>query len=383
MSHVVAASAVVTADEVLRPGWVEVGEGRVIATGAGAPPRPADCDLGDGLLVPGFVDTHCHGGGGAAFTDISSDEKAATCVATAVRTHRQHGTTRLIASLVSASPDQLRRQVEGLRPHVEAGRLVGIHLEGPWLSPQYRGAHDPAALRVPDTAEIEDLLALGSGTVTMVTLAPELPGGLEAVRRFVKAGVVVALGHTDATDEVTRRALDAGATVATHLFNAMRGLHHREPGPLVALTGDPRVTVEMIADGVHLHPAVYASALAAVGPERVALVTDAMAAAGMPDGRYMLGSVGVDVVGGTATVAGTGTIAGSTGTMDALFRFAVRHGGLTGDAALLAAVRQTAVTPTRAHHLPVAALRPGEPADGVALDSNLQVTGVLSHGVWI
>ncbi|WP_341746871.1 N-acetylglucosamine-6-phosphate deacetylase [Dermatophilus congolensis] len=382
MSCVISAGAVVSGTDVLRPGWVEVETERVVAVGAGAPPRPADQNFPSAVIVPGFVDTHCHGGGGGAFTDATAAEDD-PAVLSALACHRAHGTTRMMASLVSASPEALMTQVMALRPHVEAGRLLGIHLEGPWMSPCRLGAHDPTAVRHPSLEEIDALLEAANGTIAMVTLAPELPGGFDAVRRFAQAGVAVAVGHTDATYDVTCAAIESGARVGTHLFNAMRGVHHREPGPVIALTGDARVTVELIADGVHVHPAVYTDVVRSVGAHRVALVTDAMAAAGMPDGRYGLGTLDVDVVDKVAKVAGTETIAGSTATMDGLFRFAITHGGLREDDALVAAVQQTAVTPAQAHGVEVAALRVGDRADLVALDEQWNVIDVMHAGAWL
>jgi N-acetylglucosamine-6-phosphate deacetylase len=224
---------------------------------------------------------------------------------------------------------------------------------------------------------------VGSNTIRMVTLAPERAGGFDAIRRVVDAGAVAAVGHTEATYEQTRAAIDAGATVGTHLFNAMRPIHHREPGPVIGLLEDPRVTVEVIADGVHLAPALYRHVTRGAGPDRVSLVTDAMSAAGMADGPYRLGPLAVDVVDGVAHVAGTQTIAGSTATMDRLFRFVVCHSGLPRDEALLQAVRQVSVNPARALGLADAGLAPGSAADLVVLDDELNVAGVLRRGSWI
>lgn len=377
----ITADVLVTGEEVLRPGWMEITGGTVTALGQGEPPRPTtDCDLafGAATVVPGFVDMHVHGGGGGAFP-VATDEETATAVAM----HAAHGTTTIMASLVSAHPGELLREVDVLSGHVRDGLVGGIHLEGPWLAPSKKGAHDPTALRQPghpDAGELSRVLDTARGTIRMVTLAPELDGALDAVRQVVDAGAVAAVGHTDASYEQTLSAIDAGARVGTHLFNAMRPVHHREPGPVTALVEDPRVTVEMIGDGVHLHPSLYRGVCDLVGPDRVTLVTDAMAAAGMPDGSYRLGTLGVDVSGGVAHVAGTDTIAGSTATMDRLFRFALRHSCAGPDAALLQAVRQTSVNPARTVGFPTAGLHVGGRADVVALDADLQVTTVLRGG---
>ncbi len=194
----------------------------------------------------------------------------------------------------------------------------------------------------------------------MVTIAPEREGAAAAYRQFVDAGVVAAVGHTDGGYEQTRAAIDAGATVGTHLFNAMRPINTREPGPVVALLEDPRVTVELITDGVHVDPALYRLVARIAGPDRVSLVTDAISAAGMPDGTFELGPLAVDVVaGGVARVAGTQTIAGSTATMDHQFRFAVHNSGLPRDEALVAAVLQASINPARALGLPSGGLVAG------------------------
>ena len=304
-------------------------------------------------------------------------------MSTAVAFHRRHGTTALVASLVTAGPAELLSQVTELAAEVRAGVIDGIHLEGPWLSPVRCGAHAPALMRDPDPAEIDRILDVGGGAIRMVTLAPERDGALPAIEQIVDAGVVAAVGHTEATYDQTRAAIAAGAKVATHLFNAMRPINTREPGPVIALLEDSRVTVELITDGVHVDPALYRHVVRSVGPDRVSVVTDAISAAGMSDGVYRLGPLAVDVVDGLARVAGTQTIAGSTATMDHQFRFAVDHSGLPRDAALMAAVRQASINPARALGLPYSGLAPGAAADLVVLDSDLGVTGVLRRGSWV
>lgn len=371
------AGAVLTGRELLRPGWIELSGSAVRALGSGAPPRPADHDFGAATVVPGFVDTHVHGGGGASFSGGHDDVRAA------VSLHRRHGTTALLASLVSEAPGDLLEQVRSLAVDVRSGLIAGIHLEGPWLAEKRCGAHDPVLLRDPDPVEVRTVLTAGDGAIRMVTLAPERTGALAAIRAVVDAGAVAAVGHTEATHAQTCAAIDAGATVATHLFNAMRPIHHREPGPVIALLDDPRVTVEVIADGVHVDAALYRHVSHSAGGDRVTLVTDAMAAAGMGDGDYRIGPLAVEVSGGVARLAGTDTIAGSTATMDHLFRFAVTRSGLPHDDALLQAVRQCSVNPARALGLPSPVLEPGNAANLVVLDANLAVTAVLYLGDWV
>jgi N-acetylglucosamine-6-phosphate deacetylase len=365
----IGAAAVAIDGRLCRPGWLETSGRQILACGAGPPPRPVDYDFPDSVVVPGFVDMHVHGGGGASYPD-ACDEAAAF--------HRRHGTTTTLASLVTAGPADLIAGVRALAEATRADTVAGIHLEGPWLSPSRCGAHDQTLMRDPDPTEIDAVLAAGGDAIRMVTLAPERPGCDAAIRRFVDAGVVVAVGHTDATYEQTQHAAALGATVGTHLFNAMPPLNHRDPGPALALLADPRVTVELIADGVHVHPAVLRAVIESAGPHRVAVVTDAIAAAGCADGEFRLGGVRVDVVSGVARVQGTTTIAGSTATMDRLFRMVAGSGS---DAALAAAVQMTSATPARALGLDrVGALRPGYDADLVALDGELRVSAVMRHG---
>ena len=348
-------------------GWVRIEDGRIGEVGAGAAPGSIEID---GWLAPGFVDIHVHGGGGAAFQD-----EAADAVATAAAFHRAHGTTSLLASLVSAPLDELVATVRRLEEAQAAGLIAGVHLEGPFLAEPRRGAHDPAVLQAPNSAALDRLLA--GDVVRMVTLAPELPGGLDAVRRIVAGGAVAAIGHTTATYEQTVAAIDAGARVATHLFNGMPPMLHREPGPVLALLNDPRVTVELINDGVHLHDRVFATTARAVGRGRVALVTDAIAATGLADGDYELGSQRIVVAGGVSTLAEGGSLAGSVLTMDRAVARAVALGMAPADA-----VAAATATPAAAVGLEdVGRLAPGLRANLVALDESFSVSSVWLDGV--
>src|SRR5271155_3893592 len=374
----IAAGTVILEHGVCRPGWLETSGERIVDCGSGLPPRPADVDMPEALVVPGFVDMHAHGGGGASYTDANDAD-----ILRAAMFPRRHGTPTTLASLVTASPADLLTAVAVLAESTRAGTVAGIHLEGPWLSAARCGAHDPAQLRDPAPAEIDALLTAGGGAIRMVTLAPERTGSDDAITRFADAGVVVAVGHTDATYEQTRHAVELGATVGTHLFNAMRPVHHREPGPAIALLQDPRVTVELIADGVHVHPAMLRATIEAAGADRVALVTDATAAAGVGDGEFQLGTVGVDVVERVARVRGTSTIAGSTATMDQLFG-AVAGYGPDRDTALAAAVRMTSTTPARTLGIDGAgSLRVGAEANLVALEPDYRVSAVMARGSWV
>ncbi|MGW4239401.1 N-acetylglucosamine-6-phosphate deacetylase [Streptomyces sp. NPDC004749] len=374
-----AACTVLAGARVVLPTGIVDG-GRVIVEGgriAGAAPDDATTlDLTGHWLVPGFVDLHNHGGGGGSFASGPVDE-----VLTGIRTHRAHGTTTLVASTVTGDTGFLAQRAGLLSELVEQGELAGIHFEGPFISPCRKGAHSEALLRHPDPAEVRKLLDAARGTARMVTLAPELPGGIESVRLLAEHGVIAAVGHTDATYEQTVEAIDAGATVATHLFNAMPPLGHRAPGPVAALLEDERVTVELINDGTHLHPAALELAFHRAGAARVAFVTDAMDAAGFGDGRYQLGPLAVEVRGGVARLAGDGTIAGSTLTQDVAFRRAATVDRLPVEDI----VRAISANPAKLLGVydRVGSLEPGKDADAVVLDADFSLKGVLHKGDWV
>lgn len=360
---------VVTPNGVIRQGCVEIVDGRITAVAE----YPS---IRDGhWIVPGFVDTHTHGGGGHTFTTGDADEARQ-----AAAFHLSHGTTTLLASLVSSPYELMRAATAAFAPLVAEGVLAGIHFEGPYLSTVRCGAQNPDHLRDPSTDELTALIDLGGGAVRMVTIAPERDGALDAIRLLVARGVVAAIGHTDATYEQTVAAVAAGASVGTHLFNGMRPPHHRQPGPVFALLGSAGVVCELVADGVHLHDGTLAFAASVAGPDRAALVTDAIAAAGMPDGEYELGGLAVVVAGGIARLAGGGAIAGSTLTMDAALRRAVDAG-----LSMVDACRMAATTPARAIGLgeQVGALAPGLRGDLVVLDDDLRVVRVMRAGTWV
>lgn len=362
-----------------RDGWVLIDGDRIAATGLSGvdapPPAATTIDLGGRTVTPGFIDLHGHGGGGAAF-DNGAEE-----IATALAVHRAHGTTRSVISLVANPLVDVRESLALVASLAEADpTIVGSHLEGPFLAIGRRGAHAPEFLREPDPQTIQGLIDAGRGTIRQVTIAPELPGALDAVRQFVDAGLVVAIGHTEADEHVARAAFDAGATLVTHVFNAMPGIHHRDPGPIAAAFDDDRVSLELVADGVHVHPSVVQMVFRAA-PHRVALVTDAMAAAGGADGHYRLGSLNVDVRGGIAHLAGTSTIAGSTLTQDAALRHAVTVAGVHESAAVEALTRTPACVLGRDQEW--GSLAAGYAADLVVLDAGWRVERVWAAGAEI
>ncbi|WP_394768614.1 N-acetylglucosamine-6-phosphate deacetylase [Lacisediminihabitans sp.] len=357
--------------------WMLVqGEG-ILATGSGKdlPTASETVDVGGRWLVPGFIDLHGHGGGGHAYDD------GPAAIGGALAAHRAHGTTRTVLSLVANPMAQLRESLGVIADLAESDPLVlGSHLEGPFLSPEHRGAHNPEFLLEPSPYRVDELLEASRGTLRQVTIAPELPNALDAIDVLVEAGVVVAVGHTDATFESTREAFDRGARLLTHAFNAMPGIHHRAPGPVVAAFGDDRVTLELILDGRHVHPQVAALAFREA-PHRIALVTDAMAAAGASDGDYRLGSLNVTVRHGLAVLSGTSTIAGSTLTQDVALRCAIDNAGVSP----ADAVGALTATPARVLGLEhrLGRLAPGFVADAVLLDHDWQVGEVWANGLRI
>ncbi|HEX5598030.1 MAG TPA: N-acetylglucosamine-6-phosphate deacetylase [Micromonosporaceae bacterium] len=360
---------VVTPAGVIRQGCVEINGDRITAV-ADYP------SIRDGhWIVPGFVDMHTHGGGGHTFTTGDAEQARG-----AAAFHLSHGTTTLLASLVSSPYELMRTATTAFAPLVAEGLLAGLHFEGPYLSAARCGAQNPEHLRDPSIEELSTLLDLGNGAVRMVTMAPERDGVLDAIKLLVEHGVVAAIGHTDATYEQTLAAISAGASVGTHVFNGMRPPHHREPGPVLALLGAAGVVCELVADGVHLHDGTLSFATTVTGPDRAALITDAMSAAGMPDGEYELGGQAVVVADRVARLARDGSIAGSTLTMDAALRRAVKLGISMVDACLM-----TATTPARAIGLSeqVGALAPGLRADLVELDDDLRVVRVMRAGAWV
>lgn len=343
----------------------------------------------EGLILPGLVDLHCHGGGGASFPDSTTSEE----MLTAVHEHRRHGTTSLVASLVTASADTLRARVRDLALLAAAGEIVGIHSEGPFVSVERRGAQNAEHIVDGDPHLVAELAELGGGALATMTLAPETPASEAVIDALAAAGAVPSLGHSDgssaamtaaiarSTEALRRHRGRSPLPTATHLFNGMRPVHHRDPGPaLAALDAGARgeMVLEVIADGVHLDARTVAHVLAIAAPDHVALVTDAMAAAGMADGTYTLGAQEVTVAGGTATLTDGGAIAGGTAHLVDVVRFAVQEAGVD----LTAAVRAASIVPARVLGLEdsIGSLAAGRSADLLLTDRGLQVTEVLRRG---
>lgn len=379
----------VTPTGVVEDGVVVVTAARIEYVGPAAaatvpPGAPTVQAPQDGLVLPGLVDVHNHGGGGATFTAGAADQ-----IATAAREHHTHGTTAMLASTVTDAPDRMLRAVGALAEAVGRGELAGIHVEGPFLAEARCGAQDPRHLSRPDVGLASELLDAGQGHIRTMTVAPELAGAEVVIDLLLRHGVVPAVGHTEADagrvrDTLARTHAALGRPgLVTHLFNGMPPLHHRDPGPVGgALTAAAArdAFVELVADGVHLHDDTVRMVFALLGPERIVLVTDAMAAAGMPDGDYELGSQQVRVTGGVARRGPDGPLAGGTSHLLDVLRRCVRAGVDLTDA-VTAATRTPAVAAGIGDT--AGALAPGRRADLVVTDADLGVTAVMRAGEWL
>ncbi|MGA7796539.1 MAG: N-acetylglucosamine-6-phosphate deacetylase [Candidatus Acidiferrales bacterium] len=332
-------------------------------------------------VVPGFVDVHIHGAGGH---DVMEGTSEALEIITA--TVAAHGTTSLVATTVTASEKETRDSVAGIAHFILntsqyaarelSAEILGIHFEGPFISPARRGVH-PAKWIVPPSRELlAQLLGEARGTAQILTLAPELPGALDLISAARQAGLVVSLGHTDATYEQAQAAIEAGASHAAHVFNAMRPFSHRGTGVIGAVLTSPKVSAELIADGVHVDEAAMRMLVELKTPERVILVSDGISATGMPDGKFQLGMFEVKVSGGVARNA-EGKLAGSTLTLDHALRNIVALG-----VPLASALRMVTANPARQIGLGArkGVLAPGADADLVFLDDKLEVSGLMTRG---
>jgi N-acetylglucosamine-6-phosphate deacetylase len=362
---------------------LRVGDGRIVELEEGVEAAPSDERYPEATLVPGLVDLQVNGGDGAAFDAAGRDERAR-----ATAFHVKAGTTSLLATLVSAPLDRLGPALERLAADVDpAGPVLGIHLEGPFLDPEKGGAHDRQALQDPTPEAVERILRSAGAALRLVTLAPELPGALEAIERFAQAGAVVAAGHTRASLEQMRRAIDRGLSFVTHVGNASdwpsrpvdpeRGFRRSEPGVVGTFLLERRLRGSLIADGLHLHPELVRAIVELRGPECVALVSDATAAAGLPPGDYRMGELQARVHAEGYATTGQG-LAGSTITLAQALRTSVQKAAIP----LRDALRMATATPAQVLGLAgrKGSLQVGGDADLLLLGPDLEVRAVYQRG---
>ena len=360
---------------ILEPGYVTIRDGMVAAVAAGPPPRSPDLALRTGALLPGFVDLQVNGYFGVEFMAVEADDWA-----TVVTRLPETGTTAFLPTFITAPAGTLGTALKAAASMVPAlpspaARVLGVHAEGPFISPARKGAHNEAWITDPTPAAIDCLLEAGQGVLRLVTLAPERDGALAAITRLAEAGVLVSVGHSDATARQVAEAASRGARMVTHLFNAQRPLHHREPGVVGQALTDPRLTSGLVTDMRHVAPQVCALAFAAA-PGRICAVTDAAACAGMPPGRYVLGGEPIELPPGEGEppVRADGTLAGSALRMDSAVANMVAAGiGLTD--AVAAATRVPADLIGRQD---LGRIAPGAAADLAWLDDDM-----LTSATWV
>ncbi len=315
--------------------WIEVTQGRITALSQGVHAEPDK--VIKGILIPGFIDIHCHGGGGSYFSAHSTDE-----IEKVIATHRSFGTTGIVASLVTESIEDLKNQILRLIPFFVRGDILGIHLEGPYLSHARCGAHEPSLLLEPNIDQLQELLTLGQGAIQMITIAPELNGALVAIQFLSNNGIKVAIGHTNGNYFDAAAGTDSGATIVTHFLNAM-SKERDEKSIANFILNDERLLVELILDGHHVPFETASEILTTIG-SRVILVSDAMAAAASTDGEYVIGKLPVLVRNGVARLTSNSKLAGSTLTISQSFINAIHKCGIS----LVHAVRMAATNPAQA-----------------------------------
>lgn len=370
---------VVTPTEVIPDGFVRVSDGLVQGLGPEpAPQGPDDINARGLIAAPGLVDVHIHGAGGYDVMDLSTRSIVGMAEFLACR-----GVTSFIPTTVSLELEDMIRACAAVRGALTSrgSRVLGIHFEGPYISKARAGAHDPNVIRDPSADEVNRLLAECGDVMREVTMAPELPGAIEAIRQLSSRGVVVQVGHSDATFAQVQEAFRAGATKVTHLFDAMRPFHHREPGVVGAALAS-RAYVEIIGDMVHVSPEAFTLAYEVVGPRRLALVSDATPAAGLPEGRYSFWGLSVESRGGAAWISGKGVLAGSASTLDVDMANVYRL-GISAPEAIQMATMTPALSASALARDAVGALAPGAAGDVVLLDKDLRPRATFLRGVQV
>lgn len=375
-------SKIVTPQGIIEGGWIHLHNGIIASIGtpeASIPEISSAMHINGkgGYVLPGFIDVHVHGGAGLDFMNAGQEE-----LRSITKFHAEHGTTGMLATSVTASRNELTsllyQAAEFMQKPMPFAQLLGVHLEGPFISKQWSGAQNPNFIVPPQLEWLEEWVESFPDVIKIQTLAPEIPGAYAYIRQLSQYGIVPACGHTDATFVQMQQAVSNGLTHAVHTYNAMRPLHHREPGTVGAVLNDDRIVAEIIADGEHVHPDAIRLLLRSKGTHNVILVTDAVSAAGMPDGTYDLGGLPVIVNNGVARLRDSGSLAGSTLTTLRGFTYMVNEVGISVEEAS----RMASLNPARQIGLNhrYGSLEPNKRADILMLDEQLNLNQVIIGG---
>jgi N-acetylglucosamine-6-phosphate deacetylase len=374
---------IVLPEQVISNGFLEIADGRIVKVAEGEPSSSTSelvYDAHKATITPGFIDLHVHGGNGGTFTSIDPAEHNL-----AREFHLKNGTTSMLASTHTTEFSSLlailKSLAESSRSNRNGSKVLGIHTEGPFISEHKPGAHVIAQLKTGDLSSIEEVLLAADNFVSMVTVAPEIPGGLEAIKYLSKKNIISSIGHTNATYAQAVEGIKAGARSTTHLFNAMSPLAHRDPGAVGAVLDNEDIFAELILDGIHIHEAIFRIALKSKGVDRINLITDATSLAGLADGEY--GEVpdrAVTKIGGKIVLSGTDTLAGSALSMNMVYQNAAKFAQLT--LSELSKISSLNAAKILGKESEIGSLEVGKLADLVLLDAESKVCATMIEGEW-
>lgn len=382
-SCVIKNARIVLPERVISDGFLEISKGRITKVEEGEPSSTSTelvFDAHKATLTPGFIDLHVHGGNGGAFTSVDPAEHNL-----AREFHLKNGTTSMLASTHTMEFESLLAILKALsnssKTNTNGSKVLGIHTEGPFISEHKPGAHVVSQLKVGELSAIQAVISATGNFVSMVTIAPEIPGGLELIRNLTNKNIISSIGHTNATYEQAVEGIKAGARSTTHLFNAMSPLAHREPGAVGAILDNEDIFAELILDGIHVHEAIFRIALNCKGVDRINLITDATSLAGLPDGEYgEAPNRAVTKIGGKIVLAGTDTLAGSALTMNMVYQNAAKYAPLT--LSELSKITSLNAAKILGKEADIGSLEVGKLADLVLLDTESKVCATMIEGEW-
>ena len=370
-------------EQVIVNGFLEIADGRIVKVAEGEPSSTSNelvFDAKKATLTPGFIDLHVHGGNGGAFTSVDPAEHNL-----AREYHLKNGTTSMLASTHTMEFESLLAILKALsdssKSNKNGSKVLGIHTEGPFISEHKPGAHVVAQLKAGDLSAIQAVISAADDFVSMMTIAPEIPGGLDAIRYLVDKNIISSIGHTNATYAQAVEGIKAGARSTTHLFNAMTPLAHRDPGAVGAVLDNQDIFAELILDGIHIHEAIFRIALKSKGVDRINLITDATSLAGLPDGEYgALPDRAVTKIGGKIVLAGTDTLAGSALSMNMVYQNAAKFAPLT--LSELSKISSLNAAKILGKDADIGSLEVGKLADLVLMDAESTVQATMIEGEW-